>query len=341
MSLDYFDSRLLTGVVVKRPPKPQLITQLFFKPQPPQPTDKFELHVQAVQRQIVPLVSDVEGASVVQGRSGEAVLAKAPRIRLKRPFKAVEILRNLVGMTPYDLTANPVEMSIAEQMQDFRDDIEYTIEFMCAQLATQGKLTMRDKVDGQTRVIYELDLLRSAEHSVDISSASARKWNGSSAKIRKDITEWSQMIATATGQGATDLVLGSNVVDLFLDHSDVKDKLDNRRMDIGQLTFSVHTLHKGTWNGVNIWEYPYKITDRVGESIPLIAPDSILLGTREAGQVIEYGLPLDRQCTGPTSYFSKTYDEDDPSQTWVLVESRPLPWTRNPDAFVYAKVLGN
>lgn len=338
MPLDYFDSRVLTGVITKRPPKPGLITELFFKSQQPSPTDKFELHVETVQRRIVPLVSNVDGASVVQGREADVLIAKAPRIRLKRPFAADEVLRNSVGMTPYDLATNPVETAIAKQMQDFRDDIEYTIEFMCAQLATQGKLTMRDLVEGKARTIYSLDLDRSAGHTVDV-SATATKWNGSSGKIRKNVTAWSLLIAAATGQGATDLILGTDVVDVFLSHTDVEKKLDIRNMTIGHISLSVQTLYLGTWNGLNVWTYPYSMTDRVGDTKPLVEADHILLGTRGAGQDIEWGLPLDRKCTGPTTYFAKTYEEEDPSATWALVESRPMPWTKNPDAFVCAKVI--
>lgn len=338
MPLDYFDSRVLTGVITKRPPKPGLITQPFFKSRQPSATDKFELHVETVQRRIVPLVSNVEGASIVQGRSAEVLLAKAPRIRLKRPFAAEEILRNTVGMTPYDSSVNPVEAAIAKQMQDFRDDIEYTIEFMCAQLATQGKLSMRDHVEGKVRTIYELDLDRSAAHKLDLSAA-ATKWNGNSGAIRKNTQAWSLQIAAATGQGATDMILGTNVVDVFLDHKDVKDKLDNRGISIGNLTLSAQSLYLGRWNGLDVWTYPYSMTDRVGDTWSLVAPDHVLMGTRDAGQDIEWGIPLDRKCAGPAQFFAKTYEEEDPSQTWALVESRPMPWTKNPDAFVYAKVI--
>lgn len=338
MPVDYFDSRTLIGVITKRPPKPGLITSLFFKSQQPKATDKFELHVETVQRRIVPLVSNVEGASIVQGRSAEVLLAKAPRIRLKRPFAAEEALRATVGMTPYDTSVNPIEAAIAKQMQDFRDDIEYTIEFMAAQLATQGKLTMRDMVEGKVKTIYELDLDRNTAHKIDVSAAGT-KWNGTSGKIRKNVQAWSLLIAAATGQGATDLILGTDVVDVFLSHSDVEKRLDNRNINTGQLTLSVQTLYLGRWNGLDVWSYPYSMTDRVGETLPLVAPDSILLGTRDAGQDIEWGLPLDRKCTGPTDFFAKTFEEEDPSAVWALVESRPLPWTKNPDAFVYAKVL--
>lgn len=338
MTVDYFDSRTLVGVITKLSPKPGLITELFFKPQQPSPTDKFELHVETVQRRIVPLVSNVEGASIVQGRSADVYLAKAPRIRLKRPFAAEEVLRNTVGMTPYDVSINPIEAAIAKQMRDFKDDIEYTTEFMCAQLATQGKLSMKDRVDGKVKTIYELDLVRNTKHTVNI-GVTATKWNGNTGAIRKNVTAWSLLIAAATGRGATDLVLGTDVVDYFVDHKDVEKKLDNRGINIGQLTLTAQSLYLGFWNGLNVWTYPYSMTDRVGETKPLVAPDSILLGTKDAGQDIEYGLPLDRRCTGPTQYFAKTYEEEDPSQTWALVESRPMPWTKNPDAFVVAKVI--
>lgn len=338
MPLDYFDSRTLTGVITRRPMKPSLITALFFSPQVPSYTDKFELHVETVKRRVLPIVSNGMPAEIVEGREGKVLLAKAPRIRVKRPFAAEEVLKNLVGMNPYDTGVNPVEVKIAKQLQDFRDDTEYTIEFMCAQLATQGKLTMKDKENSKTVVTYELDLQRNPNHIVD-NSASGKKWNGSSGKILDDVTAWNLLIAEATGRAATDLVLGSGVVSPFINHPDVKGLLDNRSIAIGQLAPSVQTLFLGTWNGLNVWMYPYKMTDRTNTTAPLLAADSVLLGTSGAGQDIEWGIPLDRKCEGPTDYFVKTYEEEDPSQTWVLMETRPLPWTKNPDAFVTAKVV--
>lgn len=337
MPIDYFDHRILTGVIVKRPPKYSLITDLFFKPRPPQPTDKLELHIKSRGRQLLPFVREEEPGKVIKSGDAEAVIVKAPRIRVKTPYQAADVLKNPAGYTPYEIAVDPVGRAIVEDLDFLREDVDLTIEWMAAQIATKGTFTVSDKIEGKLKPIYTVDNRMPAAHKITVNEA--QKWSAADSKIMESVEGWSTMIQDECGTAPTELVLGKNVWGHFFRHADVKDNLDNRRIDMGGLQPKVSTMFKGVWNGLNVWVYTGNVTGYGGKTEYLLDTNSILLGARDTESVIEYGLPMDRKCEGATSFFAKTYDEEDPSATWLLVESRPMPWARRPGAFLCAKVL--
>ena len=338
MTLDYFDSRILTGVINKRPPRYSLFTELFFRPGTAQPTDKFELHIKSRGNNLLPFVREEEPGRVLGTGEAEVVVVRAPRIRVKRRYRAEEILKNPAGYNPYQLVADPVEAAIVEDLDALREDADLTVEWMCSQIATSGKITVEDRIDGASKVIYEVDNRMPAAHKVTLTAA-GDKWSNASSKILEKVEAWATMIQDETGNAPTELVLGKNVWGHFFRHADVKDMLDNRRIDLGGLSPRVGNMLKGTWDGLRVWLYTGSYTGYSGTVSYLLDPDSIVLGARDSESVIEYGLPLDRKCAGATPFFVKTYEEEDPSATWVLAETRPLPWARRPGCFVCAKVL--
>lgn len=336
MSVDYFDSRILTGTIINRPPQYNLLTQLFFTPQAPKNTDTFELHLQNKGQMLLPFVRNEEAGKVFTNGSGEVTVTKAPRIRMKTPYQAAEMLRNGIGYTPYETESNPVEKRIVEDMDWLRRNVDVTIEWMVAELITTGKVTVSDRVDGTSMPIYTLDNRMPSKHKVTLTGGNL--WSASTSTLMDDVEEWSLLIQESCGLAPTDLILGKNVWKHFFKHADVRDGLDNRRITLGGLTPTVQQMFKGIWNGLNIWVYAGNVTDYSNKTKYFVDANSVLLGTRNADAVIEYGKPLDLKCEAPTSYFVKTYAEEDPSATWLLMESRPMPWARRSGAFLCASV---
>lgn len=337
MALDYFDSRMLVGVITKRPPQYSLFSQLFFSPRSPLPTDKMELHIKTRGNQLLPFVREEEPGRLISGGEGEVVVVRVPRIRVKRQYRATEVLKNPLGYNPYELVSDPVERAIVEDLDELRRRIDMTIEWMCAKIATSGKFSVSDTIDGASKVIYEIDNRMPAAHKITLSGTSL--WSNEKSTIMENVEDWATRILDETGNAPTDLVLGRNVWGKFFRHADVQKNLDNRRIDMGGLTPRAAQMFKGLWNGLRVWVYAGSVTNHTGQAEYLLNADSVVLGAKDEESTIEYGLPLDRKCAGATAYFVKTYDEEDPSATWVLAESRPLPWAKRPGCFVCAKVL--
>lgn len=336
--LDYFDPRILTGVLTNRPPQYSLFTDLFFTKKSPQPVETFELHVKNRERRMLPFVRNEDAARILEPYSGEVVAVRAPRIRVKRRYKAEDILKNPLGYDPYDLVSNPVEQAIVEDLDDLRRDLDQTLEWMCAKIITTGVIEIADYIEGQKKVIYKVDNRMPATHRITVGTSDA-KWSNSKSKLMEQVEEWSNMIQETTGSAPTELILGKNVWGNFFRHSDVKDNLDNRRIELGEIIPRVCTMFKGVWNGLRIWTYIGTAPLADGSVEYLLDPDSIVLGYKDPETVIEYGRPVDHDCPGATAFFAKTYKEEDPSVRWVLAETRPLPWVRRSGAFVCAKVL--
>ena len=70
-----------------------------------------------------------------------------------------------------------------------------------------------------------------------------------------------------------------------------------------------------------------------------LAPEYALLAASDAENVMEFGQPMDVDCSGPVEIFSKQFKQDDPSGIFTIAESRPLPGPRQPGATVLIKAV--
>ncbi|GAB7080866.1 major capsid protein [Megalodesulfovibrio paquesii] len=336
-TIDYFDPRLLTGVINKRPVKLDLFGSFFVR-QPPSPVELFELHVKTRNVSILPAITNHAPGTMRRSDGIAAGAVKAPRFRPKRAFMAADRFRMPAGVNPYDPTYNAVERAIAEDMDLHREEIDLSTEIMCCQALVQGKIELFDVIEGAQAVpTFTVDFKRPAHHTVVLTGDAL--WSASASDLPGQMDAWNLMILEETGYGATDLLLGKDAWAVFRKHADVKDDLDNKGIDIGQLSPRVGSKLKGVWNGLRVWVVIDTYTDLNGETRHCIAPDTAVLVARDATSVIEYGMPVDNDCAGPVAIFSKAFKQEDPSGTFSIAESRPLPWSKQPGWVVVAKVL--
>ena len=284
MAVDYFDPRLLTGVINLRPVKHDLFTS-FFRPQTPRPVEIFELQTSLRGAEILPAITNHSPGTLQGGETLNVAQVKVPRFRPKRVFQAAEILKTQKGHTPYDPAVNPVERAIAEDMDAHRKDIDRMVEIMCAQAAVEGKIDLYDVIEGQAVKTYSVDFQRPVSHDVVLSGDAL--WTSPASSLIMGVENAGALIQEDTGGLApTDLILGKNCLIPFLRHQDVRDALDNRRMEIGQLTPRVLAKHKGVWNGLNVWYDASTYVGMDGGSRHYLDPDCALLLARDAESVI-------------------------------------------------------
>ena len=119
----------------------------------------------------------------------------------------------------------------------------------------------------------------------------------------------------------------------------MRDDLDRNNINIGQLSPSIQSKFKGIWNGLRIWLVTGTYKDIEGKVQYYLAPEYALLAASDAENVMEFGQPMDVDCTGPVEIFSKQFKQDDPSGIFTIAESRPLPWPKQPGATVLIKAV--
>lgn len=337
MDLSYFTPRILTGIVNLRPVKHDLFTH-FFRPLDPKPVDVLELETSLRGASLLPSITNYDAGTMRKGETLSVDFVKAPRFRPKRAFRAADLMKTQAGLTPYDPRINPVERAIADDMDAHRDDIDFMVEIMCAQAAVDGRIDLCDMIEGKVVKTYTVDFKRPASHTMVLTGDAL--WSNEASDVLGMVEDWNTLIQEDTsGHSATDLVLGKNAWAAFRRHPDVRDTLDNRRIDIGGLSPRVGAKLKGQWNALNIWMYSATYKDLEGQNRYYIGPDYALLLARTADSVIEYAQPVDVKCEGPAKIFAKQFEQEDPSGIFTIAESRPLPMTRHCGWTVKIKVV--
>lgn len=337
MELSYFTPRILTGVINLRPVQHDLFAS-FFRPKAPSAVDVFELHTSLRGASLIPSITNHAAGTMRKGGELSVSVVKAPRFRVKRMFTAADMLKTQAGQTPYDLSINPVERAVAEDMDAHRQDIDFMLEVMCAQALVDGKIDIYDRVEGSTTKTFSVDFKRPAAHSVVLTGTAL--WSDAASDLIGTMDQYNLMIQEATsGYSGTDLILGKNAWTAFRKHADVKNTLDIRHIDIGSLTPKIGAKLKGYWNGLKIWTTASSYKDMDGTTQYYMPPDYALLVASETENVIEYGMPVDVACSGPCRIFAKQFEQDDPSGIFTIAESRPLPMTRHCGCTVKIKVV--
>nr|WP_294510561.1 major capsid protein [uncultured Bilophila sp.] len=334
--IDYFDSRVLTGVINKRPVRHDIFGNMFRR-QAPRATELFELHVYSRGVSMLPSVTNAAGGTMRDGRELSAFAVKAPRFRPKRLFKAADLLKHGAGQTPYDLNVNPVERAIAEDMDDHRADIDAMVEIMCAQAIVHGKIDLFDSVEGQLVKTFTVDFKRPSAHTVVLTGTA--QWSNDASDLQDSLQVYDEMIQEETNLGATDLYLGRKAYAAFRKHKDVRDDLDRNNINIGQLSPTIQSKFKGMWNGLRVWLVTGTYKDINGAVKHYLDPEYALLAAGDAQNVMEFGQPMDVDCSGPVEIFAKQFRQDDPSGIFTIAESRPLPWPKQPGATVLVKAV--
>ncbi|WP_243546388.1 major capsid protein [Pseudodesulfovibrio tunisiensis] len=334
--MELFDRRTLTGIIDRRPVKPKLFKELFFSRRNPLDTTTAQLDIIVGGKSLVPFVTKFEGGTLIEGTTRESQVVETPRMRPKMHFSACNLLDfRQAGEPPVikpGVTDDRVDKAIATDMQELKDRVEITVEYMAAKSLQGGKIPLV----GET-FQGEVDMRMPASHIIVLGAGDT--WADAGADPCEDLEVWADLIVDATGLTPDVCVQGVNAWQAFRNNAKVQGELDNRRMETGQLAPEVGKAYRGHVNGVDIYRYGGSYHDAAGQVQKLMHPDYVVFGCTEAETTIDFGLPEDLENSGPVEYFAKSRINWDPSYLEFLAESRPLPWLKQPDAFVFVKVV--
>lgn len=181
------------------------------------------------------------------------------------PADVEELLERSAGVDPYsDAGRGYAAKLISKVMTYFKlanDKIIRGVELQASQILQTGKLALTGD-DGETR--FELDFKPKAAH---FPTAGTVWTSASSTKI----ADLQALINTIRANGKVNpdtMIFGENALSDFVKDPEVKEALDNRRMDIGQLNprmvASGATYYGNVFIGaysLEMWAYPEGYTD--------------------------------------------------------------------------------
>jgi len=337
LNFDEFKWRAMTATInqIKKPAR--LLQDLVFKKSNTNASETIDVDVQVGGRNIAPFVSPVEGGIVVDKLGREMRSIKAPRIRIKKAFSAQELFTTRTPGSGFYASSGDIsayrKKKVGQELADLKNRIVNTTEWMCAQALT-GTLTV-----DQENVSFQVNYQLPATHKPTL--ADPNGWNQTGGKIMDDIDEWANLIINAIGVGPDLAVCGKNVVKAIRDNEQVAKLLDNRRVEAGKVGWKATSNYIGNLNGIDLYRYGTEYTDLSGNDQNFIDDNKFILVATGARFSIEYGLILDLEANAQvvSEYFAKSWIEKDPSNLWILAESRPLPVPWQPEAIVYADVI--
>lgn len=262
-------------------------------------------------------------------------------LKPKDELAATDVLDDrIAGDNEYSLTS-PQEreaIALAAQLNDLEDMIIRREEWMCAQQLVNGYVDVVGK-----GVNYRIDLGMEASHKITVATV----WSDvANATPFSDIGDAVALISKDAGISANTIIANSELIEEMLNTADMESKLNTRRMDLGQINpmqFGENATYYGDivvkGKRLEIWSYDEWFLDENDVEQPMIPDGKVVVTSDNADFRRHYGAIKDKKAGwAAMPRFPKTWDQEDPSITWIMVQSAPLPAAHQIDAICVLSV---
>lgn len=354
--IDIFETReMIQPLNTMFTPRSFLLNTFFTEPPQIHDAEAIDIDIYKGKRRLAPFVSPRSQGRALKREGRTTRTYKPPYVKPFRSCDAESILKRGLGQTSYFPGTTPMDRAMDELGKDLvelTESIERREEWMASKGLFTGVVPVKGEIDeGDDAAVVddEIDFQMSASHKVTL--AGNARWTQNThadSVLATNLRDWKRLISQDSGKTARVLVLGANVVDPFLDHPQIKDRLNNRRIETGQL--NIDELEDGVTYmgflsdpGVDIYTYDEWYIDDDGNTQPMVPVDQVLLGATNAKAIRHYGpiKDLDAIDSGmvATRYFPKSWKEKNPSVRYVMVQSAPIVVPHEIDAFLTATVI--
>lgn len=197
------------------------------------------------------------------------------------PADVEELVERMEGNDPYtDANTSYAAKLMAKLMSYFRlgtDMIGRGVELQAAQILQTGKLSL---TDAAANVRYELDFLPKATHFPTVGTG----WGAAGSTKLQDLQDLAKVIRADGKVNPDTLIFGARALDRFLSDDDVQKKLDNVRIDIGQVrprqAMGGATFYGFVWVGayrMEMWTYPEGYDAPAGSWTEYVDTDKVVM----------------------------------------------------------------
>ncbi|MBR0184503.1 MAG: major capsid protein [Synergistaceae bacterium] len=333
---DYYEPKLLMGVIKKTVPLRTFFKVRFFSNHVTFPTEKVSFEYQEGKRRLAPYVSPRIGSEAIERDEYSVKSYSTPFISPSRVITNDTLAQKLLGeatwnsgMTPEDRAAKIA----AQDIVDLQDTIWRREEYMCARVKQDGRLTIKGRGVNET-VDYGFE-------NIAVLDASDR-WTPTFDIMGQLKTIVGEM--RKDGINPDMLILGSSAADMLLKNERFLKLLDNRRVEIGEIKPSelengIGYLGRMIVPGTvfDLYTYEEWVPDTTdlddnGEPKlkPMVDPETVIIQSSREKNSMLYGAItyVDRGgefVTQMTEYVPRRWWTENPSQKFVSISSRPLP----------------
>lgn len=240
----------------------------------------------------------------------------------------------------------------AQFMRELDQSITRREEIMCSELLFTGKITVEG--DGYNRTVIDFWPSAPADRPfVDVGATnSSLYWDGNSANILDDLIAFADRVEDNSNTSATIAILGAGAAEALRANEDLWKKMDNRRIDPGNLVTrrlgnGVRYLGQFNDSGLELYTYRGGYKDPVtGQRKKLVPDNMVLIGSRDVMTSMNYGLVTltdeERELfvrIARARVADSWMQRKKPAGRILQMKSRPLPVIHDLDGFLVAKVL--
>lgn len=269
-----------------------------------------------------------------------------PRIAPKRVLTGDDLAKRQPGDNIYT-TKSPQEVAaaiLAQDLVDLDNQITRTEEWFSVQvmLGSAFDITLEDE-NGNKAGTFSIDY----GFSNNITLEDTEKWSVTNIDIIAQIESWieNNIIKESTATVDT-AVLDPDAAKSFVNNAIVKELLTLR----AQSGFRQEPTYKGqgvTFLGVftkyNLEFYTYSNFDKTSDDSKQLLPSGTCIVAQAGQGILGYGAVIQKESGAWTKYMEKRvpkYVVNDENETDVIkVSSRPLPFIKDINSYVVAKVL--
>jgi hypothetical protein len=337
MAISMYDARVMLKALEQMHPPTSFLLDLFFREENYSLTDTIDVDIMKGNKKLAPFVRPISEGKLVERAGFTTNTIKTPYIKQKMQLNAQDLMTRPLGENIY--IAGGMSMQERAERQ-LRLDLQYLQnlilrreEWMAAQALVEGKITIVG--DGLNQ---EVDFLRPVENTLDADIP----WDDATANPLQDMAILANAIRVASGIMPETFIFGSSAIANFLAHESVRSALDNRRFELGLIRPEVAPDYS-TYVGMvrvpglaaEIYTYQESYTDDQNAIQPYIPANIIIAGSKKARTVRQYGVIQDMKALSNAAvrWFPKSWETEDPSARWLMLQSAPLPCIIQTDAF--------
>lgn len=197
------------------------------------------------------------------------------------PINSFDAMKRVAGSNPFQDPNFQVNISnkFMDSMKKVQEKIMRSIELQASQILTTGKLTLGDASGTE---LYALDFKPKATHFPTAGTA----WNAAGATIVEDLRSLCNVIRDDGKDNPNEIFMGEESFEVMISNSAIRERLDNRRIDVGDIGRMRQVASGGTYRGslqignftLEVWTYPGRYTHpSTGTSTNYVPDDKVIV----------------------------------------------------------------
>lgn len=241
-------------------------------------SDIVEIDYRANTAGVAQIVNPNAMADVTKKDGYETKLFKLPTLKDLYVVTPNDIKLKGFGGTVYDKDPTKAMKYVDSLVNKLKTRVERKREIMAIESAFNGTLAINGIGEKRT-----LDFGRDSSLTITLSGTSL--WSNSASTPMANIMDWTLKMSKF-GRVPTDVIGASATMQKFIANAEVKALLDNRRYEVGGVTYdntylqSIGAIYLGTYAGVKFWSYDGVYINNAGASTSAVPAGKVVLMSR-------------------------------------------------------------